>query len=793
MLSPRTAVLASLAAVFALEILLSHDPVQVRAAESASTGAELQLPPRGRDCSCSATFTSYSDTQNVTLCCSLASGVVTGALPLIFQGNYELCSTFPATKFCTVETPPLLIPLDVGRTTTFRAGSVLYSACISSGCDADDVLEAFMARGGPLDQVLDAIDDTILATHGRYRPANRAAREIRELVAVGSLRYCADLTAEQKLPNQAGTAALSVAGIIAAFVLAATSSEPRKYPHEHPFSGQPSPRHASGSTGEAVGALPRQPGLANAVMRTFGAFRNMRRLSAPRNALSALDGIKVAALLWVMYARTLQGTSESIPVLNPSAIQRLATSKSKAVALGATFSIDTLLFIGGFLAVQRILRAYDERHASLWRMYSRVVPMRVARVLPAYVFVLLFAWRVTPLLGYGPFWKRPPLLEENCNEYFWANLLFLNNLVPFREPYDSGQVGCLAWTWYIALDFQLFCFVPAVVHLFVRARTDSRLSPRLRWLLMWGPSALAITCQLVTTLVLAVHFDMTGEDAAYKTFVEVKPYSRCAPYVVGVIAAMVLELRTLAEAPGAFRQGAQSAGTEEMLHEQALQGSEGPSLNRQSSNPLVVDDEEDEEFELESIRRKILGRSRGVVALVVMSIVVGARYYELRCTLAEPDCDEWLAFETKLGYLWSPNWNRAGRACYLTFAPLLWSAALAVFCFTLIRERGWRRVSWFFSSSIFRSLSQLVFSAYLLHAHVVDLLVKSRPACESFSLAVTFAEFVCVAVVSFAGALVLWIGVEAPSRNIIEELWYARRAAPPAVAADGAGEALIEG
>lgn len=40
-------------------------------------------------------------------------------------------------------------------------------------------------------------------------------------------------------------------------------------------------------------------------------------------------------------------------------------------------------------------------------------------------------------------------IELNCKNYWWRNLLFIQNLYPLSEM-------CMSWSWYVATDFQLF-------------------------------------------------------------------------------------------------------------------------------------------------------------------------------------------------------------------------------------------------------------------------------------------------------------------------------------------------
>lgn len=50
---------------------------------------------------------------------------------------------------------------------------------------------------------------------------------------------------------------------------------------------------------------------------------------------------------------------------------------------------------------------------------------------------------------------------ENCKNYGWSTLLYLNNYYPQR----LDQI-CFAWTWYLAIDMHLFLLLPFYVILY---------------------------------------------------------------------------------------------------------------------------------------------------------------------------------------------------------------------------------------------------------------------------------------------------------------------------------------
>lgn len=47
-------------------------------------------------------------------------------------------------------------------------------------------------------------------------------------------------------------------------------------------------------------------------------------------------------------------------------------------------------------------------------------------------------------------------IEANCKNYWWRNMLFIQNLYPLQDM-------CMSWSWYVATDFQLFALSSVIV------------------------------------------------------------------------------------------------------------------------------------------------------------------------------------------------------------------------------------------------------------------------------------------------------------------------------------------
>eukprot|EP00494_Astrolonche_serrata_P010439 UN10505 len=66
-------------------------------------------------------------------------------------------------------------------------------------------------------------------------------------------------------------------------------------------------------------------------------------------------------------------------------------------------------------------------------------------------------WKVMPLFGSGPFWNGD-FFGQHCEDQWYYNLMFINNLYPnFQKPNTDH---CMVVAWYLSNDMQFFILLP---------------------------------------------------------------------------------------------------------------------------------------------------------------------------------------------------------------------------------------------------------------------------------------------------------------------------------------------
>ena len=127
----------------------------------------------------------------------------------------------------------------------------------------------------------------------------------------------------------------------------------------------------------------------------------------------------------------------------------------------------------------------------------KIYGKRLLRLLPIYYLTFLAGMFLVPRISSGGVWF---MLEEalffECDKYWWANLLLINNFVPWDQ---NAKGGCMPWAWAIAADFQLYIFIPFYVIAYKKSRGLA---------LAIGWSLLAIGT--IVICIIVSHFDLTA-------------------------------------------------------------------------------------------------------------------------------------------------------------------------------------------------------------------------------------------------------------------------------------------
>jgi len=152
---------------------------------------------------------------------------------------------------------------------------------------------------------------------------------------------------------------------------------------------------------------------------------------------------------------------------------------------------------------------------------------------------------VAPHVSNGPLWPiftgplhrtfNPILVPaaegspSACQQYWWANLLYINNFVPSERPL---AFGCMPWTWYLANDFQFFVIGILLMAIYCGY------SKRIARVVM---GTMLVACWVVT----GTRNILKGWQVGFFALLEddefyIKPWTRIAPYLLGMMGALLV-------------------------------------------------------------------------------------------------------------------------------------------------------------------------------------------------------------------------------------------------------------
>ncbi|XP_033118071.1 nose resistant to fluoxetine protein 6-like [Anneissia japonica] len=254
-------------------------------------------------------------------------------------------------------------------------------------------------------------------------------------------------------------------------------------------------------------------------------------------SLGALNGFRVLSLWWVILGHSY-GFGVAL-LANPTKIVDVLSRFTFQAVGNATFSVDSFFFLSGLLVTYLTLNYLRNNNGKLnWVMFY---VHRYLRLTPVYMLVIFIFTTLTPYFATGPLYSY--IFDPNpapgvdtqitlCQDYWWTNLLYINNLYP--QPI---QKQCLDWGWYLANDMQFFIISPFIIYL----------------LYHYFFAGIAAWCILLLTCFSSLIGETIKHDVTTEFFPEdptqiyfvgdaiyVQPWTRISTYLVGMAVGYIL-------------------------------------------------------------------------------------------------------------------------------------------------------------------------------------------------------------------------------------------------------------
>ena len=260
----------------------------------------------------------------------------------------------------------------------------------------------------------------------------------------------------------------------------------------------------------------------------------------PSSAISSLNGLRVMSIFWLILCHT----SFMVTRLGADNLFKFKSILSRFAfqAIGnGFFVVDSFFFLSGLLVAYLTLREMRRRAGRFPFLIYYL--HRFLRLTPTYAFVLFFVWFLTMHLADGPIyhhvtWEKSTVYQ-NCREYWWTNLLYINNLYPWKMDDE-----CIGWTWYLANDMQFYIFSPLLlIPLYFLFPLGLAISYGVLIVCFAISGALAgvYDYQAVSPSYLAYGYAPDNPVIVQEpNLLYVKPWHRVSPYIVGLVLGYIL-------------------------------------------------------------------------------------------------------------------------------------------------------------------------------------------------------------------------------------------------------------
>jgi peptidoglycan/LPS O-acetylase OafA/YrhL len=370
--------------------------------------------------------------------------------------------------------------------------------------------------------------------------------------------------------------------------------------------------------------------------------------------------------------------------------------------------------------------APDSARRLVWTDLAYYWLHRLWRILPLYAVAIGLYTFIVPVLGSGPFWNSIDAWTNNCYSWWWTNLLFVNNYVPWTDNFESE---CMVWTWYLALDMQFYIATPAAVLLYLWQPTLAAFA-----LCALLAASMITASEIVATEGVSSIIDMSVPTSALSDYFNdyySKAWTRAPAYLVGIGLALAVDtaLRARRAAREAEAAPANSIGVETYV-----------AMHRQGADGAA-----------KAPRRppyKLTRRARWGWQLAALATMLACMYGSVG------------------GYAALPNpWSLVQNTSYTILTRPAWSLSLAALLFFSFTHQG-GMLSKVLSVPGWEPPAKLTYAAYLVHPMVTQVSYYTSTQYFRFTGIALATAFVSTLVFSYITAALLYLAVERPSKNL---------------------------
>ncbi|XP_065201228.1 nose resistant to fluoxetine protein 6-like [Planococcus citri] len=269
------------------------------------------------------------------------------------------------------------------------------------------------------------------------------------------------------------------------------------------------------------------------IFKAFSIVRNFRKLKKvnPKTDYAPLHFIKILNILFVIYGHRFIYFI-GFPKFNAEGAEQHYTSSS--IELIHTNVVDVFFMASGFLTFHFGFLPMM-KGGGFYLFFS--ILFRWIRMVPVFGILVLYIIYILPYTSEGPMWDYRIMNEvTKCQESWWANLLVINNIVKTDQQ-------CLLISWYISADIQLAIIGGILLYIFTKNRKIGIFAIFFALMVF---AAITFTVAYINQFhgILRLYMSLLEEPRKEYEFTNfyVATYTRAGPYLIGILAGLVIKI-----------------------------------------------------------------------------------------------------------------------------------------------------------------------------------------------------------------------------------------------------------
>ncbi|GMS90757.1 hypothetical protein PENTCL1PPCAC_12932, partial [Pristionchus entomophagus] len=167
--------------------------------------------------------------------------------------------------------------------------------------------------------------------------------------------------------------------------------------------------------------------------------------------------IRFFSMVWVLMSHLFSNYLGVIA--NPKDALSLARDLTSEAITNGFFSVDSFFFMSGVLLTFLWFKTFSRQPKEVMSPYGWAMfyVHRILRLSPAfYILIIFYTFVLNQMLRDTPLSMNTLITTDYCSETWWVEFLYVHNWV-----YPQEQ--CLAYSWYLATDMQMFLVTPLLI------------------------------------------------------------------------------------------------------------------------------------------------------------------------------------------------------------------------------------------------------------------------------------------------------------------------------------------